>query len=379
MEATRTAKVALVVVLLAFLFVEGPVQAVLDWREDGRPQVLDLFTQAPTAQNLRAFERTLEDRAWSANAVRPAMEYLRFAALEDLGAKALAGREGWLFYRPGVDYLMQPWPGTGGGGDAPDPLAAIVDFRDALARRNIALLVVIAPGKASVYPDKLSARAGVDPGGLHGPTGAFLDRLREASVPCVDLFSVYRGARAMDGVPDLYLARDTHWSPTGALLAAQAVAARVLQEGWIQPGTVAYGEVPVDVTRKGDIVHMADSSYIEASFAPETITCGQIIDPASGHPYADAPDSPVLVLGDSFLRIYQRDEPGAAGFIACLAREIRQPVASIVSDGGASTLVRQELARKPEMLRGKKLVIWEFVERDLRFGTDGWRKVDLGL
>ena len=39
--------------------------------------------------------------------------------------------------------------------------------------------------------------------------------------------------------------------------------------------------------------------------------------------------------------------------------------ASIINDGGASTLVRQELHRRPQLLASKKLVIWEFVEREL--------------
>ena len=50
---------------------------------------------------------------------------------------------------------------------------------------------------------------------------------------------------------------------------------------------------------------------------------------------------------------------------------------SIVNDGGASTLVRQELARRPALLLNKKLVIWEFAERDIRFGTEGWQIVPL--
>jgi len=52
-------------------------------------------------------------------------------------------------------------------------------------------------------------------------------------------------------------------------------------------------------------------------------------------------------------------------------------VTSIVNDGGTSTLLRQELARRPQLLRGKRVVIWEFVERDLRFGTEGWKSTPL--
>jgi hypothetical protein len=129
--------------------------------------------------------------------------------------------------------------------------------------------------------------------------------------------------------------------------------------------------------RPSDIARMTRVPLIETSFPPEDVACRQVFDPATGALYKDDPASPVLVLGDSFLRIYQTDEPRAAGFIAHLARNLKRPLASIVNDGGASTLVRQELARRPQLLAGKKIVIWEFVERDLRYGTDGWKPVPL--
>jgi hypothetical protein len=155
------------------------------------------------------------------------------------------------------------------------------------------------------------------------------------------------------------------------------VADHVVNEGWVLRGGRHYDERRVTLERYGDILRMAKSEPLLRSQKPETISSWQVVEHASGELYKDAPDSPVLVLGDSFLRIFQSDEPTGAGFIAHLAKELRMPVASIVNDGGASTLVRQELRRKPEIIEGKKLVIWEFVERDLRFGTDGWKIVDL--
>ena len=68
---------------------------------------------------------------------------------------------------------------------------------------------------------------------------------------------------------------------------------------------------------------------------------------------------------------------GGAGFIAHLARELKQPLASVVNDGGASTLVRQELHRRPALLENKRVVVWEFVERDIRLGMEGWQTVPL--
>ena len=39
-------------------------------------------------------------------------------------------------------------------------------------------------------------------------------------------------------------------------------------------------------------------------------------------------------------------------------------------------LVREKLARKAGVLKGKNLLIWEFVERDLRFGAEGWKTIE---
>jgi len=52
-------------------------------------------------------------------------------------------------------------------------------------------------------------------------------------------------------------------------------------------------------------------------------------------------------------------------------------VDAIVSDGGASTDVRQKLSTDPEILEGKKVVIWEFAERDIALGSQGWEEVPL--
>jgi hypothetical protein len=196
----------------------------------------------------------------------------------------------------------------------------------------------------------------------------------------VDLFDVFRGAGGPESRPDprrLYLAQDTHWSPEGARVAAGAVARRVLDGDALHRGDRAYVERSVTVRRHGDLVQMLQVHQIERALEPESLACLQVVESDTGTPYRDAPDSKVLILGDSFLRIYREDEPGAAGFIAHLARGLGQPLTSIVNDGGASTLVRQELARRPTLLLNKKLVIWEFAERDIRYGTDGWQIVPL--
>jgi hypothetical protein len=50
---------------------------------------------------------------------------------------------------------------------------------------------------------------------------------------------------------------------------------------------------------------------------------------------------------------------------------------SLVNDGGGSTLVREELCGQPAFLKNKKVVLWEFVERDIGIGLKGWQRTAL--
>jgi hypothetical protein len=168
----------------------------------------------------------------------------------------------------------------------------------------------------------------------------------------------------------------------------------------------------ISVTRWGDILDMMQIPGLRDTFPPMRVECEQVLDPAQGLLVPSSADRPgtyrfpgqgtsVLVLGDSFCRIYQFPEPqslgetptaatsqkeesgtkrllpGSAGFISHLALALKSPVDAIVSDGGASTDVRRKLSTNPEILEGKRVVIWEFVERDIALGAQGWGDVPL--
>jgi len=323
------------------------------------------------------YEARLETESRLAQWLRPAMQYAQFVLLGDLGDKTLQGRDGWFFYRPGLESLTQRIPVDAA---ADDPVTAILDFRNQLAARGIHLVVVPAPNKESIYPEKVSLRAASLSLAVGTGTRSVLERLQDAGVEVIDLFNLYgrvKSGTAPGPGSDVYLAQDSHWSPVGAELAAQAVANRLLDRGWIQLGDTEYATRIVSTERVGDVLRMLEVPRITDRVGAERVTCRQVIQAATGQPYKDAAASEVLVLGDSFLRIYEQDEPGGAGFVAHLARELRQPVTSIVNDGGASTLVRQELHRRPALLQNKRVVVWEFVERDLRLGIEGWQRVPL--
>jgi hypothetical protein len=435
--ATRKAEIVLVGGFLTVIFGVPLGQIAAELARGERVQFTDLFRYAPSERNLRRFEAALESASWGRHTLRPQMQRLLLAALQDAGAKGIVGRDGWVFFRPGVRYLIEPdrperddpdsaWASPATGATRRQGVVrAIVQYRDRLRRRGIRLLVVPAPGKASVYPDMLTRRAAGKAAELRSPTGDLLAELDRRGVATVDLSAVFRRARReMPGRP-LYLARDTHWTPAGAQLAAEAVARKLRRLGWAPEPARPYRTRPVRVARHGDILEMMQVPGLQDRFPAEVVESQQVLDPVfgllvplpggRGGTYAnehlkDTPlEPPILLLGDSFCRIYQAPEPrslgevldaaaataprssrgredrqptrrllpGSAGLPSLLAAALKAPVDYIVSDGGAATDVRRKLSTNPAILENKKVVIWQFAERDIGLGASGWLDVPL--
>jgi hypothetical protein len=366
-------------IFLVMMVAPALIQTVAELESGERPGVLDVFLMSPTAPNLHEYEHSLERSSLVVKQLRPWTQYIQWKFLADAGENTVLGREDWLFYRPSVRYGIEHPSNLPETGSA-EPLPSIQSFHDQLQAHGIRLLVVPVPNKESVYPEMLAKRAEGAGVLICEPTRSLLDQLSQCGIEIVDLFEVFRRAKQERNPSDsnrLYLAQDSHWSPRGARLAAEAVARRVLEGDAVGEGDHAFIERAVTVNRQGDLVQMLQVPQIERTLEPEKVVCQQVVQSGTKSLYRDVKNSEVLILGDSFLRIYEEDEPGAAGFIAHLARLLRQPLTSIVNDGGASTLVRQELARRPALLMKKRLVIWEFAEREIRYGTEGWQILPL--
>ena len=407
-----------------------------------------------TSRYLRAFENKIDDESAIVLALRPKYQLAVWNLFSDPGEKVVLGAAGdcigagcgrdtaaasdrWLFYRQDVEFLVQPSPLDVRSAKLDNPVKAIERFRDQLKAKGVELLVVITPGKPSIYTERLTGRdsrvAGAEnavgnAAGLQSHGKKILDSLTRAGFNTVDLYTPLLAAKSRDSVDGaLYLNDDTHWTPRGAELAAAEIAKKVRE--MVDAGTVKFrGKDDVRYVasdsiadRMGDVGEMSglnkfgvfkvqkvtghvvsqqnikerteklpvDSTCVEAAksackkndscFTAQSALCERdtVLYDTTVTPFKDDfRKSEILILGDSFSRIYQTDSPVNAGWIAHFAKNMNRPVASIVSDGGASTLVREKLARKASVLKGKKLLIWEFVERDLRFGAEGWKNVD---
>jgi hypothetical protein len=376
----RTAS-GLIALFAAILSIPSLDQLAVDLKKGGTWRFLSLFRERPTHESLKRFEDDLAQGSDLAARIRAGYQTLLTGTLGQGNEKVIVGRDGFLFLRKEVDMVSGPGflshravvrRGTGEGrGDrkASDPVAAISDFGRQLGARGIRLVFVPLPAKPFIYPEKVwpgyPPEAG--PAG-NRDRGPFRAKLEAAGVPVLDLTEdLWRGK----GRGELYLKRDTHWTPMGLGIAADRIAAYVSPIAG--PGRESYPSERRTATHAGDLMRMIDLLPGAGLFPPETVPIVQI--PALGDE-----SSPVLLLGDSFTNVYSRRElewGERAGLGEQLMLRLGLPVQVLALNGGGATGVREMLARRPGALRHKKVVVWACSARDLFDEAVAWEMVPL--
>lgn len=366
------------------------LQAGMDFFVRGEsPGIFRLFSSAPTHARLQRWDQEMRDRGFLTREVRPRVLEARYSLFGELPAGVLAGAGGWLFYADGVRAQWAPGPNSprrrdrvardtlahGRFWNLRDPATALALLHADLAERGIEWIVAPLPGKAWLYPERLVPGAGMSDS---TPARVSVAEWRAHGWTVVDLYSAFAAAKA-EGGDELFLRTDTHWSPAGVRLAAESFAKVLRAKLDLPPAEMAsrYRREPTPVLRRGDLTEMTGLRAREAVWPSETVSVERIVDRETGLPYRDDPQSPVLWLGDSFSRIYQTDAPGAGGVIAQVGCQLGMGLTSLVQDGGAAVEVRRRLLARPELLRGKRVVVWAFAEREWALRPEAWTPVPL--
>jgi alginate O-acetyltransferase complex protein AlgJ len=347
-------------------------------------------------RDIQSYETELKERDGLVQWLIPYMQIPITAWLKGGNEDAYCGRDGWLFYRKDIDSLtargfLEPEllaRHAAGGSELktppqPDPLKAILDFRDQLAKRGITLIVMPAPVKPSIHPEWHSARYEGRNEVVQNPSfAAFVERLAFEKIACFDAALLLLQAKAAAPGQALYLKTDTHWRPEVMELAAIALADFARKTTDLSPRTNRFRATASDVTNLGDVAMMLKFPTDWKVFEPETTTVHQVTDGVQRW----QPDvkSEVLFLGDSFANIYSLEPMGwgeSAGLVEHLSLTLGLPVDKITRNDAGSFATREmlakELQRGNDRLAGKKLVIWEFASRELAFGD--WKVIPLAL
>ena len=344
----------------------------------------DVNNLVPHAEQIKAAEKALENESVVSQRLLPQVQSILSGRLHAGNEQAITGRDGWLFYRPDVEYVTGPpfldparMKERGRTGVQPDPVKAIVEFRNQLARRGIELIVMPVPVKPTIHGEMLSVHAaGV--GTLQNPSFAeFKARLNRERVRVFDPEPLLLQRKAAG---PLYLETDTHWRPETMEFTAAQLAAFIGATDSTQGQSFQVVEKQIDGV--GDITTMLKLPAEQTIYQPQKITGRQVL--FRNALWRQSKEASVLLLGDSFCNIFSLSAMGwgeSAGFAEHLSRALDQPLDCILrnSDGSFATreILSRELACGRDRLAGKKLVVWEFAARELAFGN--WRPLDMTL
>ena len=369
----------------------------------------DVAALVPAPDEIEAHEDAVEEASFLRELILPRAQLALTRLLGAGNEQVYPGRDGWLFYRPGVDHLIappfdmseraevdpqaQPIRLASAGTDVltvsdtpSDPLSTIHHLHRQLERRDIALIVVPVPVKAQVHPEYLSASYAARRQPVRNPAHEeLIIALQRRGVnvydPLSDLFAL-KGDRTQP----VYLKTDTHWRPEAMELVAQKLAHRIqLLDAFSEGTSIASGSKDLDmdrsssaVTALGDIATMLRLPEPEALYPPQSVETHPV---TLRRPSSDAEDgvirrdANVLLMGDSFTNIYSMKELGwgeNAGMAEQLAWYLGTPVDRIAINAGGAYSTRKalvdELRRGYPRLAGKRVVVWQFAARELTEG-----------
>lgn len=420
-KVTGAVKAYLIGMFITLILAVPGIQLAAEWARGQRPVILECAHIPPepgdagaaleqrgfiakarallriNADMLRRIEQTetlIEDESVVVGSVAPMVQAALTPTLGAATEDAYPGRGSWLFYRPGIDYLTGPgfldpdvlaarrragseWQEP----PHPDPLEALLAFNAQLAARGIALVVVPAPAKAMLHPERFTSRYSAFEGVLQNPSyPRFAEVLEESGIRVFDAAAVLAEAKSNGGEP-LFLVADTHWTPSAMQCTAEALAEFLREEGLVQKGTAVFEHRRVTVRNQGDVARMLRLPDWAAAYPEEETVVEQVLLPGGG-PWESDPNSEVLLLGDSYVNVYSMAAMGwgeSAGFAEHLSAALGTRIDVIrVNDNGAYATrlqLRRELEACPERLAGKRVVVYEFAIRELAAGD--WKPVIL--
>lgn len=284
---------------------------------------------------------------------------------------------GWLPLMA-VDHFVD-WHLPGGPRDLPraldfdhdgHPFHAIVDLARQLNDHGIDFVLVTFPSRLQLYPElvlpDLEGKLGEGFAGVVASHARFLRALNEAGVETLDLAPHFAAARApvADDGGEIYLQRNKHWTPRASQLAARVAADHVRSLPWFEPGPVQEGKDYEVIERNSPFSSTAGGQAPDTT--PEKLRLEQLR-PLGGPPNpVHARNSPIVVLGDSFAKFYLEH---SSSFADHLRRYTGHAIDAIWPMGGAELQCRQQLARRDDGMKGKKVVLWLLQEDNLKPGS----------
>lgn len=268
------------------------------------------------------------------------------------------------------DWLFTPYE-FASAADVPDTDATVQLFQKVnklFERKGIALALVIVPSKIRIHADQLPDNKPLD-SYTAGKYENAANMLRTGGVNVVNLNQAFLASPHRTSDTPLFLRLDTHWSPTGALLAAETIKAEIDGSPGLKSALAATSEVKYDLvwnkqkstTRARDLVRYLPAG--SPSFAAEQTLSYKVN-------RAQATQAGLLTTGDNIgITVigssYTNKNTGYPdGLRYTLQRDLLD--ISIPVDQGPWVGMEAYLKNDAFKTNKPKLIIWEIPERELR-------------
>ena len=235
-------------------------------------------------------------------------------------------------------------------------------------RQGIALLLVLVPSKIRIYSDQLPDAKALDDY-TAGKYESVFKALQAGGVNVVNLNQAFLTSPQRASATPLFLRLDTHWSPAGALLAAETVKATIEASPGLTLALSATPEVKYALTwAKRKVIHKARDlvGYLPKgtpSFAWEQILL-------FGATREQPSQASLLGTGDviGITAIGSSYTDKNTGYPDALRYTLQRDLLDISIPGTHGPWVGMETYLKDDAFKKNKpkLIIWEIPEREMR-------------
>ena len=224
---------------------------------------------------------------------------IRFTLFRELpkrsGTQVLLGRAGMLYEKVYVDAYSRG--GHRPGWELRNISSSTKRLQDRLAQDGIALLLVIAPSKAEIYPEFLPPEADVaGRPGRRSNYDHFIEFLRRDGVNVVDAHELFLRWKAEPGAPLLFAKGGTHWNEYGAARIVAELTGRLRELTGKDLPTVA---IVGAVTNRTIVGEDNDLGELANLWSGRPLAGPQVHPVAEVRPGSHLPD--LLFIGDSFV------------------------------------------------------------------------------
>ena len=271
-------------------------------------------------------------------------------------APGIVGKNDWLFYNH--EFVRND-------ADVDVSIDLIGRISKTLQDNGTTVLVALAPIKARIYAEHLPAGRPMTEE-HRADYSRMLQKMKALGLHTADINSAFLNSPKRTDEFPLYFRHDTHWSATGALLAAETIrdaiqSNPVTQSAWagtkVTPHTLIWAQQRFPMV--GDLVQQLPPG--SSPVGKELIAAFEVKKETAGSLLGNSDSSGLALLGSSYTADWTQF-PKAVSF--ALQRDV--PSISITADRGQWVGLDAYLRNDAFQTNRPKLLIWEMPERDLK-------------